>query len=75
MMRKIPAGEYRTTDLWDIYQMVSPKTYRDTSKWQNQLRFWGFCTMFEECKYAFEYMFDGKIHYVGTNDLNYFVVE
>ena len=73
-MKKLPKGEYNTNDLWSIYLLICPKSYRDTSKYENNMRFWNFVHMFEEKKYGFEYMFK-NIHYIGTNDLNTLIVE
>lgn len=75
MMNKIPAGEYNVSDLSEIYNMICPKSYRDTSKYENRMRWLSFICMFDEKKYGFEYMFNQKIRYIGTNDLDYFVVE
>lgn len=77
MMNKIPAGEYKVDGygLWSLYQNICPKTYKDTSKFENQMRYYDFCRMFDEAKYGFEYRFKGRIRYVGTNDLDFLVVE
>ena len=75
IMKKIPAGEYRVSDMWSIYEMICPKTYKDTTTWENKMRFQQFCIMFDQYKYAFEHMFNGKIRYIGTNDLDFFVVD
>lgn len=74
MMNRLPAGEYDAHDLWNLYQEICPKSYKDTSKWQNKIRFDQFAIFFEESKYGLVYMFDGKIKYVGTNDLHMLVV-
>ena len=39
------------------------------------MRYFDFCIMFDEKKYAFEYKFNGKIRYIGTNDLDFIVVK
>lgn len=77
MMNRIPAGEYKVDEygLWCLYQKISPKTYKDTSKWENRIRYYDFCRLFDEGKYGFEYRFKGRIRYVGTNNLNFLVVE
>ena len=77
MMNKLPAGEYRldADGMWNIYQMICPKSYKDTSKIDNRMRYHAFVIMFDEHKYGFECMFNGDIHYVGTNDLSFLVVK
>lgn len=75
MMNRLEPGEYNTRNLWYLYQEICPKSYRDTSKWENSIRFNQFGCMFEEKKYGFEYMFKGRIRYIGTNDLSILVVE
>ena len=74
MMNKLPSGEYKA-NAWDIYEKVCPKSYQDMSKWKNEERRMMFVKMFIESKYGFEYMFDGKIRYIGTNDLNMIIVK
>ena len=73
-MNTLPSGEY-PANAWDIYKKVCRKSYRDMSKWENQEREIAFVKMFTEKKYGFEYIFDQKIRYVGTNDLDFIVVE
>lgn len=77
MMKKIPSGEYTVDSygLYVLYLMISPKTYRDTSKFENKMRFIEFCRMFDECKYGLEYSTDGNIRYIGTNDLDFIAVK
>lgn len=77
MMNKLQPGEYRLDayGMWSLYQDICPKTYKDTSKFENKMRYMNFCMMFEEHKYGFEYIFKGHIRYVGTNDLSFLVVE
>ena len=75
MMSRLPSGEYNVKDLWDIYKIICPKSYKDTSKYENQMRWLAFICMFDERKYGFEYMFNGKIRYIGTNDLDILVVD
>ncbi len=75
MMNKIPSGEYDTNDLFSLYMIICPKSYRDISKYENNMRFMLFAHMFEEKKYGFEYMFRNKIRYIGTNDLHTLIVE
>lgn len=75
MLRKLEKGEYSIDDISSLYDMIVPKSYKDTSKFENKMRYFDFCRMFDEKKYALEYMFNGKIRYIGTNNLNYIVVE
>lgn len=74
MMNEIPTGEY-PANAWDIYTMICPKSYRDMNKWENQSRRMAFVKMFIDAKYGFEYMFNGKIRYIGTNDLDTLIVK
>lgn len=74
LMNKLPAGEYRA-NAWDIYEKVCEKSYRDMRKWENEERRMMFVKMFIEQKYGFEYMFNGKIRYIGTNDLDTIIVK
>ena len=74
MMNRLPAGEYDANDLYTIYMMVCPKSYKDFSKYENTMRCNSFIHMFEEKKYGFEYLFNQKIRYIGTNDLHTLIV-
>lgn len=74
MMNKLSAGEYDASDVYNIYMEVCPKSYKDISKYENNMRCMQFMCMFEEKKYGFEYMFNQKIRYIGTNDLHTLVV-
>ncbi len=77
MMNRIPEGEYYVDAYgrYEIYKMICPKSYRDTSKLENNIRYYEFMIMFDELKYGFEYMFKGKIRYLGTNNLNTLIVK
>jgi len=72
-MNKLPKGEYDASDLFALYMIICPKSYADTSKFENNMRFWSFVEMFEAKKYGFVYMF-GNIEYIGTNDLHTLMV-
>lgn len=72
-MKRLPKGEYDANDLWNIYLLICPKSYRDISKYENNMRFLNFVHMFEEKKHGFIYMF-GNIEYIGTNDLHTLMV-
>ena len=74
MMNKLPVGEYNANDLYNIYMEICPKSYRDISKYENNMRCNQFMHMFEEKKFGFEYMFNQRIRYIGTNDLHTLVV-
>lgn len=74
MMNKLPAGEYDADDIRSFYSLICPKTYADLDKFENHYRYLQFTWMFEEKKYGFEYMFNGRIRYVGTNDLHSLMV-
>ena len=74
IMNRIPAGEY-PANAWDIYAMACPKSYQDMNKWKNYSRRMAFVAMFIERKRGFEYMFSGKIRYIGTNDLDTLIVK
>lgn len=75
MLNRLPAGEYDASDLYSIYMEICPKSYRDISRYENNMRCIQFFNMFEEKKFGLEYMFDGRIHYIGTNDLHTLIVE
>lgn len=75
MMNKLQAGEYDVNNLWEIYKEICPKTYKDTSRYENKMRYLQFVCMFDKMKHGFEYMFENRIRYVGTNDLHMLVVE
>lgn len=74
MMNNLPNGEY-IANASDIYKIVCPKSYRNKNIIDNRIREIGFICMFEEHKYGFEYMFNGKIRYIGTNDMNIIIVQ
>lgn len=74
MMNKIPSGEYDANDLFSLYMIICPKSYIDMSKYKNKMRYFLFASMFDEKKYSFEYMFNGKVRYIGTNDLHILTV-
>lgn len=73
-MKRLPAGQYPVCSA-EIFNLVCPKSYRDLSKPENLQRQFDFMTMFVKKKYAFEYMFNGKIRLVKCLDLEYLVVE
>ena len=75
MMNRLPYGEYNVKDLNGIYKIICPKSYKDTSKYKNKMRWLSFICMFNERKYGFEYMFNNKIRYIGTNDLDILIVD
>lgn len=70
MMNKLSEGEYNA-NAYEIYDIVCPKSYKNMNITDNRIRQTAFVCMFEECKYGFEYMFNNKIRYIGTNDLNF----
>lgn len=75
MMNRLPAGEYDANDTYTFYEMTTAKSYKDCSKIENSMRRMMFCHIFEQKKYGFEYMFKGRIRYIGTNDLHTLIVE
>lgn len=77
MLNRIPVGEYNTNDLFSLYLIICTDKQKDTSKYKNNMRFWEFVHIFEECKYGLEYwkFKNTKMHYIGTNDLHTLIVE
>ena len=77
MMNKLKSGEYNLDAYgkWELYNEICPNSYKDISKFENKMRWNDFWNMFEDHKYGFEYKFNGRIRYVGTNNLNFLVVE
>ena len=83
LISKVSKGEYHYTQLGDMFLSICPKKWKKYDELFNEyvltsdgiLAFHFFRKYIDEMLYGLEYATNGKVRYIGTNDLKTFIIE
>lgn len=83
LISKAEKGEFHYSRLREVFTSVCQKSWKRYDDLLNEyvltsdggLAFMFFEKYIDECKFGLEYATNGKVRYIGTNDLSTFIVE
>lgn len=83
LISKVESGEYHYSHLEKMFISVCQKSWKRYNDLFNEyelnsdgiLAFRFFKMYIDECKFGIEYATNGKVRYIGTNDISTFIIE